>query len=92
MVQMKSRQSPLLKQSKKKKIIRDTSSFYIQNASFSVEYLETDNVNRKGDKTREYPYVMCNKDFLLLAINICGLMTFVYSVSNKRKKVIIIKK
>lgn len=39
------------------KIIRGTSLFYIQNASFSVEYMETDNVNGKGDKTREHPYV-----------------------------------
>lgn len=48
------------------KIIRDTSSFYIQNASFSVEYMETNNVNGKGDKTREHPYVMCNKDFFVV--------------------------
>lgn len=40
------------------KIIRGTSLFYIQNASFSVEYMETDNVNGKGDKTREHPYVI----------------------------------
>lgn len=64
------------------KIIRDTSSFFIQNASFSVQYLETDNVNAKGDKTREHQYVMCNKDFFLCEELLWKINWQVQSISN----------
>lgn len=43
-------------------IVRDTSTFSIENASFSVESLETDNVNAKNDKTRKNSYEKWNKD------------------------------
>lgn len=43
--------------------IRDTSTFSIENASFSVESLETDNVNARDVKTRKHPYEKWNKDF-----------------------------
>uniref|UniRef100_K1PPJ4 Uncharacterized protein n=1 Tax=Magallana gigas TaxID=29159 RepID=K1PPJ4_MAGGI len=45
-------------------IVRDTNTFSIPNASFSVESLETDNVNGRDEKKRKHPYEKWNKDFL----------------------------
>lgn len=45
-------------------IVRDTNTFSIPNASFSVESLETDNVNGRDEKARKHPYEKWNKDFL----------------------------
>lgn len=45
-------------------IVRDTNTFSIPNASFSVESLETENVNGRDEKKRKHPYEKWNKDFL----------------------------